>query len=106
MPLSDEQLAVIRSYVGNLATDGDLEDRYDRLGSEEEVIVETLRARLAVLVLDQPANISVPDGPTIGTAANIAALQKSLEDITRQGLNPAGSRSGTGVVKIYRPDYR
>lgn len=81
MPLSDDDLKVVRSRVGNAALEEDLHERYDRLGSVEDVIRETLSARLANL-LDQPASFTVPGDYGQDVGANISALEKSLRGET------------------------
>lgn len=90
MAISDGQMAVLRSFVGGTASDDDLEDRYRRLGSFDAVILETLRSRLAVMVLDEPGVFSV-DGLTINQTDNIRSLRAAISEFETSngsGMDP------------------
>lgn len=102
MPASENELKVARSWIGTTESDATFNERYDRLGSLDEAIAESLRAQLAVLVLDQPSSISTPDGTSANFAANITALQKNLAEFLSVGSTSLGS----SIAKISRPQYR
>lgn len=76
MPLSDDQLAYVRSEVGSKTPpfDADLNVAFDRLLDENAVALEVVRGRLADL-LASAASFSA-DNVSIGTSANIAALER------------------------------
>lgn len=103
MPATSDELKVARSWIGNTESEATFNERYDRLGSLDEAIAESLRAQLAVLVLDQPASVSTPDGTSVGFAPNIKALQENLASFLEVG---SGSTLGTSIAKIHRTSYR
>jgi hypothetical protein len=104
MPASESELKVARSWIGTSEDDATFNERYDRLGSLDSAITESLRAQLAVLVLDQPASISTPDGTSASFASNIQALQEQLKLFLEVGSDIESL--APSVVKIFRPSYR
>lgn len=102
MPLSSNELEVVRSWVGNEPTDGDLNARYDRLGTAALTIDEVLRYQLAVL-LEQPASLSTPDGLSVSVGENMRVLQDRLKTFR---LTVAGASGAPGVSRLYRPEER
>ena len=82
MPLSADQLAWIRSYIGDddPPSDADLNGIYARLNGVAATTVEVLRKRRAEL-LAGPLSFAV-DGYSQNAAANIAALDKMLSSLT------------------------
>lgn len=104
MPATDDELKVARSWIGTTESDNTFNERYDRLGSLDSAITESLRAQLAVLVLDQPSSISTPDGTSASFSANIKALQDLLEDF--EGSGGTDSVGVTSIARISRPSYR
>lgn len=103
MPATPDELKVARSWIGTSESDATFHERYDRLGSLDEAIAESLRAQLAVFVLDQPTSVSTPDGTSVNFSSNIKALQEQLASFLSVG---SGSTLGTSVAKIARPQYR
>lgn len=103
MPTTSDQMKVARSWIGTTESDATFDERYDRLGSLDSAITESLRAQLAVLVLDQPSSISTPDGTSANFAANIKGLQDALQEFLGGGT--AGSIT-TSISRIRRPSYR
>jgi hypothetical protein len=93
--LTDEELAYIRSEVGATPDDDDLQERYERLGSVTDVIVEVLRGRRAAFV-NAPASVNVPGEIAVNTSANITALDRQLDRLLAgdeapgDGVEPAG----------------
>lgn len=87
MPATSDELAYARSWIGELETDADFNERVDRLEGEgsthsqavDLAIEESIRHRLSVLTLDQPSQMSIA-GMSIGWQANITALEKRLEE--------------------------
>lgn len=104
MPATSDELKVARSWIGTTEDDDTFNERYDRLGSLDDAIAESLRAQLAVLVLDQPAQVSTPDGTSVGFAANIKALQESLAEFIDEGGTDEAST--TSIARITRTSYR
>ena len=99
MPLTEQELAWIRSKVGDDPDEIDLEDRYTRLGDVTEVVREVLSGRLANL-LAAPASITIPGEYAQNTAANIKGLQ---EELAALGNLPGVDES---VVRIIEPAPR
>jgi hypothetical protein len=87
--LSDNDMKVVRSRVGDGPSDEVLDERYDRLGSVDEVIRETLAARLASL-LDRPDTFNVPGEYGESRGGQIKALQDEL----------AGGATASGVPQV------
>jgi hypothetical protein len=104
MPTTTDQMKVARSWIGTTEDDATFNERYDRLGSLDLAIAESLRAQLAVLVLDQPSSLATPDGTSVNFAANIKALQDNLA----QFLDTGGTdeTTSTSIARISRTSYR
>lgn len=117
MPASADELKVARSWIGTVEADATFQERFDRLAVPGETsiatlnraIEESLRAQLAVLVLDQPGQLST-GGNSFNWSANIKFLGEWLEEFIQSGGVPdpdAGtSLSGVGVARLYRRDIR
>lgn len=102
--MTTDQLAVVRSYVGEVVTDADLQARHDRLQNIDSVVVETLRARLAVLANDEPGTVVV-DGITISQGENMRQVEKALRDFiagTGTGLETGDSIVGSSIGEQVR----
>lgn len=97
-------MKVARSWIGTTESDATFNERFDRLGSLDLAIVESMRAQLAVLTLDQPASLSTPDGTSVNFGANIKALQDLLAEFLDTGTDIAAM--GTSLVRVVRPSYR
>ncbi len=114
MPVSADQLVVARSWIGTSESEATFNERYDRFSEDPTVtvpldssIIESIRAQLAVLVLDQPAQLSTPDGMSVNYTANIAALRQQLKDFIDSGgtgLIPTAMEAS--VVRMRRSSYR
>lgn len=106
MPLPPDSLAVLRSYVGTGPTDDELEARYLRLGSYDQVVIETLRVRYQEL-LEYPDSLTVP-GLSITFGQLRADTKKYLDSFLASGttgLDPE-PYSTIGFVHVSRKDYR
>lgn len=78
-PLADSDFTVIRSWVGDDPTDDDLEERFERLGTVDLVIEETLRGQLSSMAsASNPASLSLNDGTSVTYTENIRALRENL----------------------------
>jgi molecular chaperone DnaK (HSP70) len=110
MPTTSDELAYARSWIGELESTADFDARVDRLllsYSEREeavnaAIEEAIRARISVLTMDQPTNMSI-QGISIGFGSNIPALQQRLKEFS--GSAAGGSRQ-LGVRQLEREDPR
>jgi hypothetical protein len=101
MPLAVDDLAWIRSFIGDDTppTDLDLDAIYDRVETVAGTAAEIVRKRIAVL-LSAPASFAV-DGYSQNAAANISAYQKLLAYL--EELATTGSTSlGTRIVQLVR----
>lgn len=108
MPLSTEQLASARAWVGTEVTDTELSARYDRLGSVDAAVSEELRSQLTTL-LEQPSSVSLPSGLSVQITQNITALQQLIKDFKTSGGIDAtleGTSPTPGVSKLHRTDRR
>ena len=95
MPLSDDQLQVVRSWVGTAPTQDELDSLYDQFGSVDKVVELTLRARLAEYT-SQPASLSVP-GLSISNQQNITSLENLIKKFESDGGTGLDSSSVSGV---------
>lgn len=98
-------MKVARSWIGTSESDATFDERYSRLGSLDSAIVESLRAQLAVLVLDQPVSVGTPDGTTVNFAENIKALREQLKMFTEVGGAEESSLNAS-IAKITRSQFR
>lgn len=119
MPATPDQLTVARSWIGTSELDATFQERYDRLALAapgvaahivlSRAIEESLRAQLAVMILDQPSQIST-GGDSFGFGDNIRALTAHIDNFISQGGIPDPDLvdliTGPGVARLYRPDRR
>jgi len=106
MPLTDDQFAVLRVWVGADVDDSVLEDRYTRLGSFDSVVIEELNAQLAELQ-GTPSSISV-GGLSISFGEQIRALQDAIKRFRASGgtgLDVDGTL-GFATARLKRADLR
>lgn len=93
MPLSDDQEAVIRTWVGDDLETSYLEGLYDGMAPDsswDQVIIMSLRRKIA-LASEQPASFSVP-GLSLSWGQQVDALNKILSDFLQSG--------GTGLDEV------
>lgn len=100
MPLSTAQRAYVRSEVGDTPPDGDLDARYDRLGSPQQVVMEVLRERLTAMMAG-PAQFDLPGQYSQNMAENIRALERKLTRVATE-TDPQGGPD----VLVSRPARR
>lgn len=108
MALTEAELSAIRSWVGDAVEDAVLDERYDRLGDLDEVVLEQLRHRQAVLINDEPG-VFVVDGMTINQADNMRSLDGLIEEFLGAGglgLDDTPPSGGGGVTQIVRESLR
>lgn len=71
------------SQLGPDTDPADLAQRYDRLGSARAVAGEVLHERIAAL-LSEPLRVTVNGVATIDQSANVAALERRLNQLDGQ----------------------
>ncbi len=99
--MTDDELELVRTWVGDTPSDAELQEIYARVEDLATVVRQVLRKRLANL-LAQPASLSVPGEVSINNAANIAALQNSLDLLSRLGIR--GERSVVPARVVAPPE--
>lgn len=93
--LTDDQLVYLHDHLGADADETDAQDRYDRLGDLDAVIVEMLKRRISDLS-NTPAQFSVSGEYSQNTSENLKALQTKLADF----------KGGLSTVRIVKPAAR
>lgn len=104
--LASDIRAWIRAEVGSRTppTDFDLAQAYARIGGKAGVALEVWKGRLADFEAN-PASLAA-DGLTIGTAANITAIQKHIQRLTILARAEGTYDDGLGSRFLHRPDRR
>lgn len=106
MPLTDSDLALVRSHVGPAPpSDDDLNDAYDRLGSVAAVALEVLRTRLGALTAG-PAVLSIAGQMSVDSRWTIDLLQAKIAELELDvGVVAGDTTAGVlGVVDLVRTD--
>jgi hypothetical protein len=85
--LTGDQLAYLHSELGDEPTDGDLQDRFDRLDSVRSVVLEVLRERYSTYTR-QPGSINVSGVVSVSYAETIAAIEKQMARVAAE--SPGG----------------
>lgn len=106
MPLSPEDLAYVRSWVGDATATSDLDARYDRLGSVDDVIEEVLKARLATLTVDTPTRLQTPEGVMEDWSGNLKGLERRLAEFQQRRGDDGAAEMSPGIARLHRPDTR
>jgi len=107
--LTEGEWVVVRSWIGTTEEEEVFQERYDRLNDLDAAIIESLRAQLSTMILDQPSSISTPDGLSLQYGENIRTLREHLNKFISQGGTDALPESGVGganVTRMERPSYR
>jgi len=107
VPLTDVELAYLRSEIGSTVDEADLDLRYERLGTAVAVAHEVVRERLATL-LSGPSSFSLPgvysestnDGTIRALQAQTDRLQTTLDAVHA----PAVDVQQGGAGRIVRTD--
>lgn len=108
MPATADELAYARVWIGQVETEAEFNARFDRLINTIEdrdtalnaAIEEAIRARLSVLTMDQPSQISL-GSISMAFNTNITELEKILADFTSsKGTRPYR------VTQLEREDSR
>ena len=104
MPSTPDELKAARSWIGSTSAESDavFDERYDRLGSLDAAITESIRSQISVLVED-PSDIRLPSGLAVRTNENIKQLERRLEDFLAIG---GVEGSGANVSRLLRTDPR
>lgn len=102
MALDVDQLALVRSWVGDQPDDAALNAIFDRTGSLFDSIREVLRTRYANL-LRNPSSFAVT-GYSQSTGANMAAMRELLAKLEATGEDGLEEVGGVSVVRRVRYD--
>ena len=102
MPLTDEELRAVRSWVGESVTDEVLNERYDRLGDIDAAVEEELRSQ-AVALSQRPSNLALPSGLSVAFGQNMTLAEDRLKQFKASG---GIGTPGVNVVKMHRRDFR
>lgn len=104
MAITDDAIAVIRSWVGSTWDEDDISDRFDRLGSYDATVLEILNQQMADLEL-QPASFSVP-GLSISNGQNMVSLGETIKRFraSSTGLDTDTIKAVRFVPSV-RPDH-
>lgn len=107
MPATPDELSVARSWIGAAESDSVFDERYDRLGSLDLAISESLRSQIQALIAE-PTSVSLPSGLSVSFAENIRALERRLKEFLSMGGTEEDDTplQGTQVTKLSRADYR
>lgn len=103
--LTEGQVKLARSWIGNTETVEVLQERFSRLGTLDLAITESLRAQLAALTMDAPGQFATPSGYSQNTNENIRAITAALEEFLSSGTVEGGS-GAVLVTRLSRSDYR
>jgi hypothetical protein len=116
MPLSEGALSTVRNWIGveEPPTDLELHATFDAGNSPKAIVEGIFRRWLAELINPaNPAQIGAAGVITLGTQANIAAIQKELDRLRlmpddlgwddEDGMSPFGI---IGVQRMVRVGYR
>lgn len=95
MPLSADQIAKVRSWVGDEPNNTELQRIFARTNSADELVREVLRGRLVALT-QEPASLSVP-GLSISNGQNIISLEGLLKRFENEGGTGLDTDSVTGI---------
>lgn len=108
MPPSDDQLTLARSWIGSTEEDDVFAERYDRLGSLDAAILESMRAQLAAMLFDSPTSITTPDGLSVQYNTNVTGLQAQIKNFISLGGTDGQPESHTGpnVTQAVRDQTR
>lgn len=102
-PLTDDEWAAATSWIGTSITREEFEARYNRLGSVDQAIIETITYIISKMN-GQPGSFSLPSGLSVTTSENLRAWQSILASFqSRGGLGGAG---GTKIYQRVREDLR
>lgn len=106
MPLTTEQIAAVRAWVGQDVSDQTLHDRFDRLGSVDATVLEELRTQLTALNA-QPGSLSLPSGLSVTTQSNAQVLERLIKEFRNApSLDSPQEGVKASVAKLVRPDRR
>ncbi len=103
MALAADDLAAIRSHIGETAppSDGDLGPMWDRLGSVETVALAVLRARHADM-LAQPSALGVSGDYDENWSENLTALERKIAHLEAAVAVAAGTGGVVTVAHLTR----
>jgi len=114
MPLTENQIAWLRSELGATPSDADLNTAYERLGSVRDVAIEEIRKRRNAL-LEAPATATLTGVGSVSYGENIKGYERLLASLTKLDDDPSDdpasetdgdtARAG-GVIQLTRTRRR
>jgi Asp-tRNA(Asn)/Glu-tRNA(Gln) amidotransferase A subunit family amidase len=100
-----EELAELRSIVGDEPDDNTLSEAFDRLESVAAVALEVQRTKLANLRA-QPAGLTIDGDRTENWRDNIASLERQVAELGRDvSIEKHPSSAAVTVTRFERPSY-
>jgi hypothetical protein len=102
MPLSADQIAALRSEIGDSEPpdDDDLYDIYLRRGSITGTAIEVTRKRIATLASGGALNFSVPGEYSENRGDNLRALETILKRLQTEGIEGDAEYARAGAVTV------
>lgn len=97
-----EQLTVARSWIGTKETEIVFTERFDRLGSLDPAILESMRAQLTMMTLN-PSSVTLDDGTSFSFTAS--ELRKNIAEFLAIGGTdglPDEGGPGKNVTQLNR----
>lgn len=98
MLLTADQIAYLRSELGDSVALEDLQARYDRLGNVRDVVMEITREHLNAM-LRAPAQFSVDGTYSQSSAENIKALERKLTRLANDEATGAAVEGAAVLVE-------
>lgn len=96
MPLTDADIDLVRSEIGNASppTDADLDAYLDTMGTVPGVALIVLRGRLSAM-LASPAKLDVDGDVSVDWTANLKALQSQVDRLAAEHAGALADAAGT-----------
>ncbi|WP_051853172.1 hypothetical protein [Streptomyces aureocirculatus] len=101
--MTGEVLHWLQALLGSDTTPEELASRYERLGTARAVAHEVLQERIAQLLTD-PLKVTVNGIATVDNSANLAALERRLDQIdsvTAPDDPPADAPATVSVIAMH-----
>lgn len=105
MALTSDEETVVRSWVGTTVSIDVLNERHDRLGTLNGVVLEELRAQLTELS-SQPSSLTLPSGLSVQITQNITELQQRIKMFELSADLDGDVELEPGFGRMKRKQYR
>jgi hypothetical protein len=104
MPLSPDEIFVMRGWVGTTPSDAELQAIYDVVDGYDATVLYVLNQRRVNLSL-QPASLSVP-GLSVSHGSDLQALEALIDDFRNGGGTGLEEDSTLGMqIQSIRRDF-